>query len=183
MRIISGSKGGLRLKGPKGKETRPTEDRIKESLFNILSNIGGEDLVLDLFAGSGSIGLEFVSRGADRVYFVDKSKNSIDCINDNIDHTKSRDQSRVIRNDFSKALNFFSKKELVFDYIFMDPPYEKGLIVKALELIGEKELLDKEGLIIVEHESNLILDEQLYDFKKVDQRNYGAKTLTFYKYV
>lgn len=183
MRIISGSRKGLRLKGPKGNETRPTEDRIKESLFNILFDISSEDLVLDLFAGSGSVGLEFVSRGAKKVYFVDRSKNSIDCINDNIEHTKSKEESIVIKSDFDKAINLFSKKKIKFDYIFMDPPYEKGFILKGLKGISEKELLSDGGIIIVEHESKLELEEDLYDFKRVDQRNYGAKTLTFYRYL
>jgi len=181
LRIIGGSRGGLRLKGPKGNQTRPTEDRIKESLFNILFDIGAGDLVLDLFAGSGSVGLEFISRGASKVYFVDRSKNSIDCINSNIEHTKSVDESVVIRKDYIKALNFFYKKEITFDYIFMDPPYEKGLIVKALEIISHRDLLKQEGVIIVEHESELELDKEIFDFELVDRRNYGAKTLSFYK--
>lgn len=182
MRIISGSKKGLRLKGPKGKETRPTEDRIKESLFNILFDIDRETLVLDLFAGSGSVGLEFLSRGAEKVYFVDRSKNSIECLYDNIRHTKSEEETVVLRNDFRKAIDYLSRKELIFDYIFIDPPYEKGLIKTSLEKISEKDILKEDGLIIIERESKLNLNDEIEGFIKVDERSYGAKTLAFYRY-
>ena len=141
MRIISGSRRGLRLKGPKGDQTRPTEDRIKESLFNILYNINGDHVILDLFGGSGSVGLEFLSRGAKKAYFIDKSNNSIACIRDNIAHTKFEDESVVIKNDFQRALKLLSKKKIKFDYIFIDPPYERGLISKALDIIGEEDIL------------------------------------------
>ncbi len=171
----------MRLKGPKGKETRPTEDRIKESLFNILYDIDGESIVLDLFSGSGSIGLEFLSRGAKKAYFVDISSNSIMAIRENIRHTKYEDRSIIIKNDFLKTIDYLNRKNILFDYIYIDPPYEKGLIVKALEKISNSNILNADGNIIIEHESELELEDEIFRFKKIKDRSYGTKTISFYK--
>ncbi|HSH35724.1 16S rRNA (guanine(966)-N(2))-methyltransferase RsmD [Schnuerera sp.] len=180
MRVISGSKKGFRLKSPKGKDTRPTEDRIKESLFNILRNIIENSIVLDLFAGSGSIGIEFLSRGSGKVYFVDKSLDSIRCIKDNLDHTGFKDKGEIIKNEAIKSINFFKKKDIRFDYIFIDPPYGHNLIDKTLKKIYESNILVQEGIIILEHEKDLILKENIYNLTKIDYRNYGHKSLSFY---
>ena len=155
MRVISGEKKGFKLKAPKGKYTRPTEDRIKESLFNILKTIDKNSLVLDLFAGSGSIGIEFLSRGARMAYFVDKSNLSIITIKDNLIHTNLYDKSKIIKNDSFKTIKFLGKEGMKFNYIFIDPPYEKNLIHKAIEYILEENILANGGLIIIEHENNL----------------------------
>lgn len=180
MRVISGTKKGYKLKGPKGKETRPTEDRIKESLFNILRNIDEGSVVLDLFAGSGSIGIEFLSRGAKKSYFVDKSYESIGCIKDNLAHTGLEDRAEVIKNDAIKTINIFGNKDIKFSYIFIDPPYRQHLIQKTLEKIYENEILEYKGIIIIEHEKELVLEDKIYDYVKLDYREYGYKSLSFY---
>lgn len=182
MRVISGIKKGYKLKAPKGKDTRPTEDRIKESLFNILWNIDEESVVLDLFAGSGSIGIEFLSRGARKAYFIDKSYLSVKIIKENLKHTELEDRAEVIKNDSIKAIRLLGNKNIIFNYIFIDPPYREGLIMTALEEISNKKILKKQGLIIIEHEKELELEERVYDLKKVDCRNYGSKSVTFYTY-
>lgn len=180
MRVISGSRKGYRLKGPKGKNTRPTEDRIKESLFNILRDIDEESIALDLFAGSGSIGIEFLSRGAKKVYFIDKSFFSIKAIKENLDHTNLTERAQVIKNEAIKIIDLFSKDNIKFDYIFIDPPYGQGLIMKALKGISDKKVLKENGIIIVEHEKELILEENIYDLVKINHRSYGNKSLTFF---
>lgn len=180
MRIISGSRRGLRLKGPKTDATRPTEDRIKESLFNILFTIEPNSLVLDLFAGSGSVGLEFLSRGASQVYFVEKNRDTLKVLRENISHCKFDNQSIVLPQDYIKALKNLSKRDIKFDYIFLDPPYGKGFVNIAMEYILEYDLLDSEGLIIIEHEKDL---DFIYvgEFKEIDMRDYGTKLISFYR--
>ncbi len=182
MRVISGEKKGFRLKAPKGRDTRPTEDRIKESMFNILKAIDKNSIVLDLFAGSGSIGIEFLSRGTKKAYFVDKSNISIMAIKDNLNHTDLMDKSEIIKTDSIKAIKFFGRKNIKFNYIFIDPPYEKGLIIKAIENISDENILLENGIIIAEHEKELDLPNKINKLKKIDRRNYGSKSLTFYTY-
>ena len=182
MRIISGDKKGYRLKAPKGKDVRPTEDRIKESMFNILQSIDYNSVALDLFAGSGSIGMEFLSRGAEKAYFVDKSKASIMIIKDNLNHTGLVDKSQVLKMDSIKAIGFFGKSNIKFDYIFIDPPYGKDLIIRAIESINYENILFENGIIIAEHEKTLDLPNEINEIRKIDRRNYGSKSLTFYTY-
>lgn len=182
MRVISGEKKGFKLKAPKGKDTRPTEDRIKESMFNILKNINDNSLVLDLFAGSGSIGIEFLSRGAKKAYFVDKSNFSIAAIKENLNHTGLLGKSKIIKNDSIKAIKLLARKDIKFHYIFVDPPYERDIIKKVIENIWRENILAKDGLIILEHEKKLELPNWIQGLEKVDERNYGSKSLTFYTY-
>ncbi len=181
MRVISGLRKGHKLKVPKGLNVRPTEDRIKESLFNILGPINENYIVLDAFGGTGSIGIEFLSRGAPKCYFVDNSKESINIINDNLEHTKFLSQSIVIKNDIMYAIDDFASKQRLFDYIYLDPPFrQEGLIHNILEKINKVKILNSNGIIIIEHEKELNLEDNLYNFKKIDYRNYGSKSLSFY---
>ena len=183
MRVISGFKKGYKLKCPKGKDTRPTEDRIKESLFNILGYIHGESIVLDLFAGSGSIGIEFLSRGAKKAYFVDRSYLSIKTIKDNLAHTGLEGKSRVIKNDAIRSIKILGNENIKFNYVFVDPPYGKNLIIDVLENLWDQTILVEDGTIIVEHEKGLELENNIFDFKKIDSRNYGSKFLSFYTHI
>lgn len=181
MRVISGTKKGYKLKAPKGQETRPTKDRIKESLFNILRNIDEESVILDLYGGSGGIGIEFLSRGANKVYFVDRSYISIKIINENLMHTKLKDNSQVIKSDSIKAIELLGEKGIKMDYIYIDPPFGQKLILKALENIIKMDILDDEGLIIIEHEKDLTLKERIDNLIRIDYRNYGNECLSFYR--
>lgn len=182
MRVISGLAKGHKLKAPKGNTVRPTEDRIKESLFNILGNIKTDSQVLDAFGGSGSIGIEFLSRGAHKSYFVDNYQDSISAIKDNLNHTKLLDSAEIIKSDIFIALNKFKSKKIKFDYIYLDPPFNReGLVDKVFKSIDELQLLNKNGLIIVEHEKDLALIDKMYGFKRVDNRSYGSKCIDFYK--
>ena len=149
MRIITGRARGLRLKTPKNFLTRPTADRVKESLFNILNgliNFSEVKAVLDLFAGTGALGLESVSRGAASATFIDTSTTQI--IAENLSRAKF-EGCLVLRGDFEKILRRLSKSGATFDLIFSDPPYAKGLAQKSLELVAELNLAG--GLIVIEH--------------------------------
>ena len=181
MRVISGERKGHKLKAPKGREVRPTEDKIKESLFNILRPLIDEATVLDLFGGSGAIGIEFLSRGAKKAYFVDISSDSISVIRENLTHTKLIDRSNIITKDAIRALSYFKDNNLRFDYIYLDPPFkEHELLLKTLEIISNKALLSENGIIIVEHEKEFNLENEYYNLIRYDYRSYGSKSLSFY---
>lgn len=181
MRIVAGEMRGFRLRSPKGLDTRPTPDRVKESLFSIIGYIDSTAKVLDLFSGSAAIGLEFLSRGAETAYFIDKSPESISAIRDNIEKCKVKDRTKVFKNDVFKAIEILGIKREKFDFIFLDPPYEQGLSEKALIKISESDILKDDGLIIVEHESALDLNEKIVELSKVDNRIYGTTGLSFYR--
>lgn len=179
--MISGIRKGHRLKAPKGVDVRPTEDKVKESLFNILGHIRDDSIVLDLFGGSGSIGIEFLSRGAMKCYFVDISPRSISIIKENLIHTKLLDKAIILKRDGARAIEYLSSEGIFFDYIYLDPPFNKHeLLLKTLESIAKYPILREDGMIIIEHENELFLEDDIVGFKKIDSRKYGNKSITFY---
>ena len=148
MRVIAGEVKSLPLKAPKGYDIRPTTDRIKETLFNMLSPDLPGAVFLDLFSGSGAIGIEALSRGAKKAYFVDNAKPALDCIRQNLAFTKLADRAIVIRQDALSALNGISESQI--DVIFMDPPYNCGHEKNALTVLSGKSYVTKHSLIVVE---------------------------------
>lgn len=148
MRVIAGTARSLPLKAPDGLDTRPTTDRIKETLFNMLqADIPGAVFV-DLFSGSGGIGIEALSRGARKAYFVDNSPKALSCIQQNLTFTKTEDRAIVLKQDAVTALNSIYEKEA--DIIFMDPPYNCGYEKNVLAMLGEMRYVTADTLIIVE---------------------------------
>lgn len=146
MRVIAGKYKKKQINAAKGMTSRPTTDKIKENIFNILGPLEGRGL--DLFAGSGGLGIEAVSRGIDHMIFIDGSYDAVKAIKSNllnIDET-----TEVYRNDAFRALKALSKRDIQFDIIFLDPPYHKGLIDKAIEKINEYHLLSSSGVILCE---------------------------------
>ena len=150
MRVIAGSARRLLLKTVEGMETRPTTDRIKETLFNMLQNDLYGARFLDLFAGSGAIGIEALSRGAKEAVFVDKGDGQISCIRDNLKTTHLEERARVMSADVTEAIRKLDREGKAFDFIFMDPPYRMGWEKKILEYIKDSSLADETSLIIVE---------------------------------
>ena len=148
MRVIAGSARRLLLKTVEGMETRPTTDRIKETLFNMLQNDLYGARFLDLFAGSGAIGIEALSRGAKEAVFVDKGDGQI--IRDNLKTTHLEERARVMSADVTEAIRKLDREGKAFDFIFMDPPYRMDLPKKVLEALRDTSLADEETLIIVE---------------------------------
>jgi len=182
LRVISGNNRGKKLIAPEGSDVRPTENRTKESLFNILSPLKQESVVLDLFAGSGAIGIEFLSRGAKVVYFVDNSLRSINTVKENLNNTRLTNRSEILMKDAITALEQFIRSYMQFDYIFIDPPFMKvELIEQALNLISEGNILNVGGIIIVEQSKEVVLLEQYNNILKYDYRKYGKRALSFYK--
>ncbi len=172
MRIITGSARGCRLKAPKGLNTRPTSDRIKESLFSILGGFVKDKHVLDLFAGTGSLGLEALSRGAASAVFVDRA--TVDILRDNAEHTRLSGQSEILRGDVFSILPKLEKAGRSFQLVFCDPPYYEGLWECVLEWVDDSQLLSPEGLLIVEHGGDESLpDRNLKSLSCIREVRYG----------
>lgn len=180
MRVISGKVRGLKLDTPKNDDVRPTTDRVKESLFNIINSYIMDSKVLDLFAGTGSLGIECLSRGAKKCVFVDVSKESISIVKSNIKKARVENESVVINADFKDAINRLKGSEK-FDVIFMDPPYYKDMFVKALESVDNADLLDEDGIIMIEHDTKDSFPETIGRLIQSKSKKYGNTTLTFYK--
>lgn len=152
LRVIAGSARNLLLKTPDGFDTRPTTDRIKETLFNVLQNDVPGAVVIDFFAGSGSIGIEALSRGAKKAYFVENGRQALECIVQNVKHTHFEDKSTVISQD---ALNcLYQIHESSVDIVFMDPPYNKNLEKELLTAIKDMPYITADTLFVVEADLN-----------------------------
>ena len=173
MRIVSGKYGGRTLLEFKGDKVRPTLDKVRESLFNIIApKIMGASFC-DLFCGTGAVGIEALSRGAKKVVFTDNSKASIDLTKKNLEKLKIFD----VEVSFCDSIKFLQTTKEKFDFVFIDPPYKTDLGVEALKIISERDVLEEDGLIIFESE-----DKKQVDFlTEVDQRKYGRAILSFYK--
>ncbi|MEE4364353.1 MAG: 16S rRNA (guanine(966)-N(2))-methyltransferase RsmD [Desulfotignum sp.] len=179
MRIISGTCRGRKLFSPKGLDIRPTSDRIKESVFNILGPRVKKALVLDLFAGTGALGLEALSRGAACAVFVDKSAASCRIIQQNIDHCRFPLQSRVLGLDiFSQPLPL-SVTTCSFDLVFMDPPYHKNHVRTLLENHQISSFLSDDGIVVAEHAAKETLPDHLNGLDIFRQKKYSGTTVSF----
>lgn len=180
MRIITGTARGHRLKAPKGLETRPTLDRIREALFNIISASVPDSKFLDLYAGTGAVGIEAISRGAALSVFVEKQRRTAAVINENLDSTGLQDRAEVLCMDVGRALEIFSADKREFDIIFMDPPYHKGLVASTLHKLVYHNLTAPGGLVIAECAKTDLLPEEIGIFKLFRQEKYGDTVLAFY---
>ena len=179
MRVISGKARGLKLNAPKDNNVRPTTDRVKESLFNIINSYIIDSEVLDLFAGTGSLGIECLSRNAKSCVFVDINNTSLDIVKSNIKKAKVEKESTVLKLDFKSAINKLKPKK--FDIIFMDPPYYENLFIECLEEISKSNILKQEGIIVVEHDTKELLEDNVGDLIKTKSKKYGNTTLIFYE--
>lgn len=180
MRVISGKVRGLKLNTPKNEDVRPTTDRVKESLFNMINHYVMESDVLDLFAGTGSLGIECLSRGANKCVFVDVSKESISIAKSNIKKARVENESTILNLDFKDAINKLKIQNNKFDLIFMDPPYYKNMFIDALEKVDEASLLKEDGIIVIEHDSKDSFPDEIRNLIKTKSKKYGNTTLTFY---
>ena len=176
VRIISGARRGKKLLAPQGEQVRPTTNMVKEALFNILFRYGiADSRFLDLFAGCGQIGLEALSRGAGQAVFVDSGRESVKMIEKNLQATGFESRAKVVAADFA---GYLRGERGVFDIAFMDPPYEEGLLPKALELTARK--MNPQGIIVCEHGSREIPPERAGEFVRQKTYKYGKSSLTTY---
>lgn len=180
MKVISGTLKGRKIEGYTIDGTRPTMDRVKESLFATIQNNIKNSIVLDLFAGSGQLGIEAISNGANTCYFIDNNKEVIKVLNQNISNLNIKQNSKVILSDWKKILNEFAEKNIKFDLIFVDPPYDYNVYEKILEKVSTLNLLNEDGLIILEH-SNLKFKDTYNNLTLFKERKYGNKSVNIYK--
>ena len=185
MRIIGGTAKGRRLASFRGMSIRPTSDRVREAIFNILqcSKDAGFPFrkVLDLFAGTGAVGIEALSRGAETVTFVDNDPTAVKIIRKNLETCGFSGMTSIINMDVQPSLTLLDKKGERFDLIFIDPPYHASLTGTALHCIEERGLLNKAGIIVVESSKRMIWDGELKDIELFDRRKYGDTVVSFYK--
>lgn len=182
MRVISGSAKSLKLKTIEGMDTRPTQDRIKETLFNMLQYDIPGSVFLDLFSGSGGIGIEALSRGAREAFFVENARKAVKCIQENLTYTNLAGQAKVLSVDVSTAIKTLDNEGRTFDFIFMDPPYEKGLEEKILSEIDLSGVCGLETVVIVESSLNTeINDQKFQQLNVVRVKEYKTNKHTFLK--
>lgn len=179
MRIISGKARGTKLYTLEGENTRPTLDRVKESIFNILQGKIEGAQILDLFSGSGAIGLEFLSRGAESAVLCDKSKEAVNIIKKNIEKTHMEKNAQVINTDFENCLEKLKNEQ--FDIIYLDPPYATDYILKSLEKILQLNIAKEESQIIIETDDAERIEKEIknLDVEINDKRKYGRATIIF----
>lgn len=176
MRIISGSARGRKLVSPEGMDVRPTTDKVKESLFNIIQFELADASVLDLFAGTGQLGLEALSRGAAKAVFVDSSKKSLATVKRNVELCGFAGRSRLLQSD---AFVYLARAEETFDFVFLDPPYHNGLCVKAFEFLPA--VLSVNACVICETQTDETLPERFGEYSIAKEYRYSAIRLTVYR--
>lgn len=179
MRVVAGKYKGRRLDNPIGYDIRPTSDKVKESIFNILMNDTYGRVFCDLFSGTGSLGIEALSRGAKKCYFSDYSRESIRLILDNIKNCNCQKEAIVLQGDYNKNLARISEK---IDVFLLDPPYKSGFYEKSIEEIENLDLLAQDGIILAEHEVHDIMPRQVGNLHIVKEKKYGKIMVSLYKY-
>lgn len=180
MRVIGGTLRGRKLRATRGQRVRPTSSRAREALFDILGDCEGLR-VLDLFAGSGALGIEALSRGADFAVFVDLSYSAVRRVRQNLSECGLEPRSRVIQGEAGRILRKLAAAGERFSLILIDPPYEKGLVKRALSVIGERGLLLPGSMVVAEHHASEPLEEGIEGLQRMDQRRYGDTLITFWR--
>ncbi|MEW9501417.1 16S rRNA (guanine(966)-N(2))-methyltransferase RsmD [Jeotgalibacillus marinus] len=182
MRVISGDKKGIHLKAVPGMNTRPTTDKVKESIFNMIGPYFSGGWGLDLFAGSGGLGIEALSRGIDKMIFIDRDRDAISTIKLNIERCQFTDQTEVFRNDAERALKAVSKRAIKFSCVFLDPPYKVQKLVDLLNTIEKNHMLTENGLVMCEHDSEVQLPKTIGTLKCVRTEMYGGTVISIFEF-
>jgi len=182
MRVIAGRAKGRRLKAPRGRDLRPTADRVKEALFNILPRDLSGKKVLDLFAGTGSLSIEALSRGAEEAVLVDVSKEATRLIEDNLRALGFTGRARVLTDPVFKTARSLARARERFDLILIDPPYDKGLAGETLKALAKEGLLTESGTAVAEHSVREKIDDRYGALVLSDRRRYGDTELSFFRY-
>ncbi|WP_125153775.1 16S rRNA (guanine(966)-N(2))-methyltransferase RsmD [Clostridium rectalis] len=182
MRIIAGLARGRKLLSPEGMGTRPTLDRVKENIFNIIQNYIYDSVAIDVFAGTGSLGLEAVSRGAKECHLIDKGATTFKYLEQNVKNFNFEDKCVCHNMDSYEALKMFGKQGKKFDIIFLDPPYLKDMIPLAAKIIEENNMLNKDGIIVSKIDSSEKIFQGTEKLTLTQDRKYGNTTICFYKH-
>lgn len=177
MRVISGLYKGRKLDGFDIEGTRPTQDRVKESLFGSIQDYIEDSIVLDLFSGSGNLGIEALSNGAKECFFIDNNKEAIKMINSNL--SKIGITSNVLNKDFRDALEYFKENNIRFDLVFLDPPYKDDYIDYSIKYLLDNNLLNDKSIIVSEFENNIKTDYK--ELKITKEKKFGYKKIVIFK--
>ncbi len=180
MRVVGGAKKGRRLASFKGRSIRPTSDKVREAVFNILPRPFPYKRVLDLFAGTGAMGIEALSRGAVEAAFVDDDRASVDIIRKNIEACGFDPAARVMKMDSLNAILRLSKRGERFDLIFIDPPYESALVEKSIEAVDRERLLAAGGILVAETSKRAPVSLETLNLRLADERKYGDTLVYFF---
>ncbi|ETT85748.1 16S rRNA (guanine(966)-N(2))-methyltransferase RsmD [Viridibacillus sp. FSL R5-0477] len=183
MRVIAGDRKGMPLKAVSGTTTRPTTDKVKESLFNILGPFFDGGTVLDLFAGSGGLGIEAISRGMDKGIFIEKDGRAFQNLKENIQKCRYEEHTELFRNDAVRAMKALIKKGVQVDLIFLDPPYKKRAYYDLVEEIVSNNVISRSGTIVCEHDHDTDLPDNFLHFEKIREESYGSIIISFYRSV
>jgi len=183
VRVIGGSLRKKKLHPLRGQRIRPTTDYLRESVFNILAGSVEGAVVLDLYAGTGSLGIESLSRGAQWAVFVDKDTQAIKGLSRNISTCALEDRSTVLKRDILRGLGFLRATDRTFDLIFVDPPYNKGWVERTVHLMDKCECVVKGANVVIEHSVREKLPEKMARFEQWDERQRGKSIVSFYEYV
>jgi 16S rRNA (guanine(966)-N(2))-methyltransferase RsmD len=180
LRIITGKAKGRRLLSIPGLNTRPTSDKIKESIFNILpSDFNGKE-VLDLFAGTGNLGIETLSQGAKRAVFIESNHRALSVLEKNIRNCGFIDRSQIIGNTVAKGIRVLENRGDRFDLVFLDPPYGKNILRDTLARVSKAGILNDNALVVVEHSSSETVADNIENLALNDQRRYGKTLVSFF---
>jgi 16S rRNA (guanine966-N2)-methyltransferase len=179
MRIISGTSKGRKLATPRNQSVRPTSDRVKETIFNILGEEIEGKIVLDLFAGTGNLGIEALSRGAKKTIFVEKGRQALRLIQRNLNQFELEGQSEIISKDVNRSIGILKQRGDSFDVILMDPPYEKGLIQKTLMKLNSHPIYHGDTILIIEHIRREPLPHHLEGWDLIRQQRVGDTLISF----
>lgn len=183
MRVIAGKAKGRTLKAVPGQGTRPTTDKVKEAIFSMIGPYFDGGAALDLFAGTGGLGIEAWSRGIEKVISIDKEKSSIDVIRSNVQAVGAEQAFEIYRNDASRALKAIIKREQAFNLVFLDPPYRMHDMDQWLLLMLEHKLIAGDGLVVVEHDVKVQYPETIGQLQQQRHSQYGDIAVTIYKYI
>ena len=178
MRIIAGEFKGRKLSVPRDDSVRPTAEKVREAVFSMLQNEIPDAVVLDLFAGTGSLGLEALSRGARRVYFTDRDRQSIALVRSNVKACGAEDRSVILCADYASAISRIHDK---IHIVFLDPPYKAGLMEDCLTRLADSPLLPEGGLIVAEHGREEVLPDELSCLQRIRDRKYGKVRVSVYE--
>ncbi|MFC4354350.1 16S rRNA (guanine(966)-N(2))-methyltransferase RsmD [Chryseomicrobium palamuruense] len=181
LRIVAGTRKSIPLKAIPGDGTRPTTDKVKESLFNIIGPYFDGERVLDLFAGSGGLGLEALSRGAKEAVFVEKNGKAIQVLKENVEKAKFIEEAVILKEDAKKAVERLAEENRVFDLVFLDPPYAQTKLYSLAERLLELQLIATDAFIICEHEKHLAISDLLPSFTHVRTEIYGSLAISLFE--
>ncbi|HSJ37205.1 MAG TPA: 16S rRNA (guanine(966)-N(2))-methyltransferase RsmD [Planococcus sp. (in: firmicutes)] len=182
MRVVAGKAKGLPLKAVPGNSTRPTTDKVKESVFNMIGPFFDGGNALDLFAGSGGLGIEALSRGIDKAVFIDKDGKAVETIRANLEKTHLSDQAEVYRNDAKRAIKILKKNEFEARLLFLDPPYHSTEAYELMDFAAEAGILTTDSIVVCEHEKGVELKDRTKYFERFKHIIYGGIAISIYRY-